>query len=126
MEGGETLTEVGRVVGGDCLQELVSDGHRMTIVPIPVDLEVDLIFKVGLHYREEKHLRSVGGIFRKLLLQVFEDIFLINSSIHDINCYVEYDEIKCIHFQCVIVITFLLRVVVRVENGYPESMIFVC
>ena len=122
MKGGEALAEVGGIVGEDRLEELVADGESS---PCPGDLELDLVLEVRLHDREEQHLGPVGGVLGELLLQVLEDVFLVDPSVHHVHSDVEYDKIKCVHLQSVVVVTFLLGVEVRVEDRDPVPVVLV-
>ena len=46
---------------------------------------------------------------------MLEDVFFVDPSVHHVHSDVEYDKIKCVHLQSVVVVTFLLGVEVQIE-----------
>ena len=44
---------------------------------------------------------------------MLEDVFFVDPSVHHVHSDVEYDKIKCVHLQSVII--FLLGVEVQIE-----------
>ena len=57
---------------------------------------------------------------------MFEYVFLVDSSIHDINGNIEDYQIKCFHFKSIIIFIFFLGVDIRIEDRNPEFLIFIC